>query len=67
MSIMKEAAIFVGDTVTAPIRKKMYELRTGKEAAIRRIEVFSDEGEYSRSHIEWFIVAKSKWPSGNTL
>jgi hypothetical protein len=58
MNILKEAAIFVGDHVTAPIRRLNFELMSGRPSKIERVTVWSDEGQHSRSHIEWFVVPK---------
>ncbi len=63
MNILKEAPIFVGDHVTAPFRKVKYEIRTGIEGDIERVQVWSDEGLYSTSHIEWIIVPKHATPA----
>lgn len=59
MNILKEAAVAIGDHVTAPVRKISYEIRIGCKADIERVQVWTDEGQFSRSHIEWFIVPEN--------
>lgn len=62
MNIIKEAAVFIGDHITAPIRRLDYEHHTGRPAKIVRATVETDEGEYSTTHFEWFIVPKDATP-----
>jgi len=56
MNLLKEAAIFVGDHFTAPIRKLNFELMSSRPSKIKRLTVWSDEGALSQSHIEWVII-----------
>jgi hypothetical protein len=58
MNVLKEAAIFVGDHVTAPIRKLNFEIMSGRPSRILRLTVWSDKGELSQSHFEWVIIPK---------
>ena len=39
MNILKEAAVAIGDHVTAPVRKISYEIRIGCKADIERVHM----------------------------
>lgn len=64
--MLKELAVFIGDHITAPIRKVSYELRTGKPARIERITEFETGifGEQSRQ--VWFVIPKDATPEQRT-
>ncbi|HLE49014.1 MAG TPA: hypothetical protein VI819_03225 [Patescibacteria group bacterium] len=63
MGIIKEAAIFIGDHITQPIRAKIASRRIGRPVYIERVVthgLLEDMLDLDTKRVNWYIRTKDK-------